>query len=83
MVYSEKYATSVPFSSGGFGGKGLDGVVLLSATGLVGAILVSALSEESNKPVLVWEKIAALRSHISFADMTYSEGEISNLSGIR
>lgn len=76
MVYSEKYGTSVPYSSRGFGGKGLDGVVLLTATGLMGAVVNNGCEDPVKpQPLITSEKMTALRNHILFADMAYSSGK--------
>lgn len=75
MVYSEKYLTSVPFSSRGFGGKALDGLVVVTATGLLGAVVQSNSEETGGKPIVASEKMFAMRNHIVHADLAYSTGE--------
>ncbi|OXA39234.1 Mediator of RNA polymerase II transcription subunit 16 [Folsomia candida] len=77
MVYSEKYLTSVPFSSRGFGGKALDGLVVVTATGLLGAVVQSNSEETGGKPIVASEKMFAMRNHIVHADLAYStDGDI-------
>lgn len=75
MVYSEKYNVSLLPSTRGFGGKSLDGCVIVTATGLLGT-LVSNGCEDLSKPIIASEKMVAVRNQIMFADMAYSKGDI-------
>jgi len=75
MVYSEKYLSSVTPSSRGFGGKPLEGSVVVTGTGLVGALVTSGCDDFS-KPNSASEKISSIRSNVQFADMAYAKGKM-------
>jgi len=77
-VYSEKYSVSLLPSTRGFGGKSLDGCVIVTATGLLGA-LVSNGCDDLSKPITALEKMVAVRNQISFADMAYSKGNLDSI----
>jgi hypothetical protein len=78
MVYSEKYSSSVIPSSRGFGGKSLEGCVIVTGTGLVGALVTSGCDDFS-KPYSASDKISAIRNQVIFADMAYSKGTFTPL----
>lgn len=75
VLYSEKYSVSIPYSSKGFGGKGLEGLVLVTGTGLLGSIVASSM--EDGKPIVCSEKMVAVRGHVQFADTAYCSGNYS------
>ena len=73
MLYSEKYQVSlVQTSSRGFGGKYLDGCIVVSGTGLLGALVRSP--EDPSIVIPAMEKMVAVRTRIFFVDMAYSGG---------
>lgn len=74
LTYSEKYHSSVLSNSRGFGGKSLDGCVVITATGLVGG-LAHFPHEEPLKAITAKEKISAVRNLVVCADMTYSKSK--------
>lgn len=78
LVYSEKYHTSLLPSNRGFGGKAMDGCVVVTATGLVGG-LIHCPHDESQKAITAKAKISAVRNLVVCADMTYSKSNIHEL----
>lgn len=78
LVYSDKYHTSVLPSKKGFGGKALDGCVVVTATGLVGGLV--HCPQEDVKAITAKAKISAVRNLVVCADMTYSKSK-KNISG--
>lgn len=72
LIYSEKYHSSLLPNSKGFGGKSMDGCLVITSTGLVGGV-VHCPFEEPCKAITAKEKISALRNLIVCADIAYSK----------
>lgn len=78
LIYSEKYHTSLLHNSRGFGGKSLDGCIVITSTGLVGG-LVHCSYEEPQKVISTRGKISAVRNLIVSADTTYNKSKLEKL----
>jgi hypothetical protein len=77
MLYNEKYQVTAIRRGRGMS-KSLEGAVVVTATGLVGAVIRS--TEDTTKAFTGVEKVDPLRSHIYCADFAYSKGEQSIIS---
>ena len=72
MLYGDKYEIRQMHSKYGFGGKSLEGVIVVTATGLLGTVVRSM--EDPSKITSSVEKMVAVRNRITCTDMTYSKG---------
>lgn len=72
MLYNDKYEIRQMHSKHGFGGKSLDGILVVTATGLLGTVVRS--SEDHTKSISAVEKMVAVRNRITCTDVCYSKG---------
>ena len=73
ILYSEKYDISIISNRHGFGGRAMDGALVVTSTGLVGAILNSR--QDSHAALTGLEKLTPVRSKITSTDIGYFKGK--------